>query len=47
MRSFENVDKDNTEEGLWINGCGLGFRQMIDTDIFGAATKQRRIRWVG
>lgn len=41
VRSFENVNKNNTEEWLQNSMCELGFQLMTDTDAVSAVTKHR------
>jgi hypothetical protein len=41
MRSFENTNKNNTEEWLQSDACESDFQHMTDTDIVSAATKQK------
>jgi hypothetical protein len=40
MRSFENIDEDNTEEWLQSDVCEVGFQHMTQTDTVNAAMKQ-------
>jgi hypothetical protein len=41
IRSFENVNEDNTEEWLQTGACELSFQHITDMDIVNAATKQK------
>jgi hypothetical protein len=50
MRSFENVDEENTEERLQNYVCELAFQYMTNMDIVSAAFKQKGKEerlWIG
>jgi hypothetical protein len=41
MRSFENVNEENTEEWLQSDACKLGYQHMTDKDTVNAAMKEK------